>query len=578
MVVMCATVLFAAGAYAPMLGGVPRADAAITAWQKGANITPRSSSDYASESFKASLRNLRAAGATHVGLVAAYYQTSLTSSDIYRSGPDTPTDAALIEAIRYAHSIGLEVTVRVRAEAFTNEWRGYINPNDKAAWFQNYGNLLVRIAGIAEREGVENVSIGAEMVTLANRNTGQTDRWVALINRVRSVYNGNITYEANSSRSDPNDWVSNEKAYVGFWPSVDFISISAYFTIPGDAQGSVASFVSSWRSIDTTHLRPFYEQYRKPIVFSEVGYRSITDGNLSPFNSWRSGSYDGGMQARLYEALLTHWKDSSYMKGVYWWDWKSDPNAGGQGNTDYTPQRKPAEAVVRQFFPLIAGAATSTDPDPSPNPEPARASFAAALLAPSAFTAGQSAALRVSARSDVAVPGAIIDYEIYDTGGRKIFQRYFSGQNFTAGETKEYVLSWTPPANGTYILKMGAFTSTWGRLYTWQNAVATITVGTTGTPGVITVVSPSEGAAISGTQTFKARLGGYERSQYTMYWRVDNGQLNVMRNSADGLNKEAVVSVRNWTWRSSRQYTVTFVARNSSGATLGTQSVVIRVP
>lgn len=563
--------VFLVGAsFLPAVVPVREADAAVTGWHKGASVVARSSTDYASESFKASLRDLRATGATHVGLIATYYQTSITSSDIYRTGTGTPTDASLAEAIRYARSIGLQVTVKVHAEPLTHEWRGRINPNDKAAWFQTYGDLLVRIATLAQSNGAENFSIGTEMVTLTNRNNGQTDRWVALINRVRGVYSGNVTYEANSSYPYPDDWISNEKAYVGFWPSVDFISISAYFSLPGDSQNSVASFVSSWDQLNDTHLQPFYDQYRKPIIFSEVGYRSVNGANMKPYESWTDAPYNAEIQAHLYEALLSYWGTSSYMRGVYWWNWISYPDAGGTGNKDYTPQNKPAEEVMRQWFSTI-----SDNAPPPPPPEPQTASFSAALVQTGTLVAGQRATLNVSAQSDTAVPNAIIDYEIYDTQGRKVFQRYFSGQNFAAQETKQYSLDWTPASNGSYILKMGAFTSNWSRLYTWRNSVATLSVGSVATPGVITIVAPTNGATLSGTQTFKASLGGYARSQYVLYWQVDGGQLNTMRDSADLLNKEALVSVRNWNWRSSDEYTVTFVAKDLSGGTIGTASVRI---
>ncbi|OHA85381.1 MAG: hypothetical protein A2408_00610 [Candidatus Yonathbacteria bacterium RIFOXYC1_FULL_52_10] len=557
--------------FAPVIAPTPKADAAVTGWHKGASIVARSSTDYASESFKASLRDLKATGATHVGLVATYYQTSITSSDIYRTGTGTPTDASLAEAIRYARSIGLQVTVKVHAEPLTHDWRGRINPNDKAAWFQTYGDLLVRIATLAQTNGAENFSIGTEMVTLANKNNGQTDRWVALINRVRGVYSGNVTYEANSSYPDPNDWISNEKAYVGFWPSVDFISISAYFSLPGDSQNSVASFVSAWDQLNDTHLQPFYNQYNKPIIFSEVGYRSVNGANMKPYESWTDAPYNAELQARLYEALLSYWGTSSYMRGVYLWNWISYPDAGGTGNKDYTPQNKPAEEVMRQWFGTING-----ETPPPPPPEPQTATFSAALVAAGTLTAGQRATLGVSAQSDTAVSNAIIDYEIYDGQGRKVFQRYFSGQNFAAGETKQYSLDWTPASNGSYTLKMGAFASNWSRLYTWRNNVATLSVGPAATPGTITIVAPTNGATLSDTQTFKASLGGYTLPQYTMYWKVDGGTLNAMRDSADSLNKEALVSVRNWKWRSSGEYTVTFVAKDLSGVTLRTASVKIR--
>src|SRR5687768_7519552 len=74
------------------------AHAAVANWRKGASIVPKSTTDFGTDTFKQSLRNLRATGATHVALVVPYYQTNIHTTDI-SAGSNTPTDQSLISAI-----------------------------------------------------------------------------------------------------------------------------------------------------------------------------------------------------------------------------------------------------------------------------------------------------------------------------------------------------------------------------------------------------------------------------------------------------------------------------------------------
>jgi endoglucanase len=89
---------------------------------------------------------------------------------------------------------------------------------------------------------------------------------------------------------------------------------------------------------------------------------------------------------------------------------------------------------------------------------------------------------------------------------------------------------------------------------------------------------PTSGAHLSGSQPFKAIVQGLAIENYQMYWQVDGGSLNLMYNSyTDYPHKEASVDVTSWHWQTSGNYTVTFVAKNSSGATIAQQQVPIVV-
>jgi len=71
----------------------------------------------------------------------------------------------------------------------------------------------------------------------------------------------------------------------------------------------------------------------------------------------------------------------------------------------------------------------------------------------------------------------IVDVEVWSSGGQKVGQQFFSGQNLSPGQTASFSYSWTaPPAAGTYAVKIGVFGPNWSPLLFWANSAATISV------------------------------------------------------------------------------------------------------
>ncbi|MDX1933117.1 MAG: glycoside hydrolase family 44 protein [Capsulimonadales bacterium] len=71
--------------------------------------------------------------------------------------------------------------------------------------------------------------------------------------------------------------------------------------------------------------------------------------------------------------------------------------------------------------------------------------------------------------------GSIINMEIYDAAGAKVYQRYAAGQNLVANAVRSYKWDWTPTKAGTYTVKIGIFNSNWTQLYHWNNNAGTFT-------------------------------------------------------------------------------------------------------
>ncbi len=557
-----------------------QASAAISSWQKGFSIQQRSAQDFGSATFDQSVVNAKAAGANYISLIIPYYQSNAGSTDI-QGGWNTPSDASLIAAVKYIHSQGMQVMLKPHLDTYGGDWRANINPGDRDTWFKNYGAMLDHLADIGKQTGAEEMSVGSELISMSTytSNPDNTARWQALIAGVRSRYSGLLTYSANWGSGD----FADEKAHIGFWGSLDYIGISAYFDL--NTSGDVNSLKSAWDGYNMNEIKPLATKFGKRVLFTEIGYRSVTNAHTLPWNSSMGGGYDPTEQSNDYTALFDYWNGQPFMAGVQLWDWSSDPNAGGSGNIDYTVQNKPAQDVVKTWF----GANTNTNPGTAG----VNGTFSATGgAAPSKKIIHKPVTLQPSVSINGTASDALVDVEVYDSSNTQVFQKFFPGESFAQNETKNYSTVWTPSATGNYALTVGVFNQDWTKNYYWNSVLSMNVEDDTGSPGTTTnpvtgpvsntystnIWWPANNASVQGIQPFKANVDGLDVAQYKMYWQVDGDVLNEMQNSAaDYPHKEALVDVSGWNWKGNGPYTINFVSKDLSGNAISAKSTSISV-
>ncbi len=337
--------------------GIPVASAAVVDWQKGANINPAWSGDFGTESFRQSLDQLVGTHANAVSLIIPYYQSDVSSTDL-APGWNTPTDDSLIAGIEAAHSRGLAVMLNVHVETKDHGWRANIDPTNRDEWFANYGAVLRHYAFLGAQNQVEALCIGTEMIKLTSPeiNASNTQHWKDLITDLRNVFPGKLTYSANHGGLG----LIDEKKDIGFWSDLDMIGLSAYHPLSQSGTVTIDQMKQEWDAWNHSEVQPLGLQYGKPVIFTEVGYRSITGAHKDPSNWSLGGCYDGNEQLNDYEALLSYWNTQAGMQGMYLWDWKSRAMAGGPGDVAFTPQGKPAQQLLTQWY----GAGNTLSPLP----------------------------------------------------------------------------------------------------------------------------------------------------------------------------------------------------------------------
>lgn len=292
-------------------------------------------------SYRPLLDEIAATGADRVALVVAWYQQDAGASALGEHPRYSAPATAIARAIGEARAAGLGATlfpiVRLSAPRTDGEWRGTLQPRDRAAWWRSYGAHLVALARLAAREGASGLSIGSELSTL----DGDGDRaaWAALVAEVRRAFHGTLSYSANWDRYRE----------VAIYDLVDRVGICGYFALvpPGGATAE-DDLVRGWRD-RRVELARFARARRRPIVFTEVGYRSMRGAAAAPWDEAARRDVDLDEQRRCYAAFRRVWRTAppELLGGVYFWNWYG---WGGPTSRGYTPRGKPALDELRKFF------------------------------------------------------------------------------------------------------------------------------------------------------------------------------------------------------------------------------------
>jgi serralysin len=322
---------------------------AYPSWWNGAYADPASSQ---------SLGDMVQTQANAIELGGDYFVDTYRSNTIYADLVGTESLANLGAAIDQAHQRGLTVLVKPLVDSKDGTWRGAFQPSDPAAFFASYKTMIVAEAEVAQAHHAELFSVGCEMDQLAG--SADLAYWTDIIAAVRNVYSGKLTYAA--------EWP--DPAAVSFWSALDYAGVDNYVPLSHAADPSVDQLVAAWTQASsdpelqhyfgTKSPIQFFEDFAatvgKPLLFTELGYGSNTNAAADPADFWDPSSPDPALQAKLYQAFFEAWNSEkqSALKGVFLWDWNTfpdGPNAGDAGwATGYTPQGKPAETIITEWF------------------------------------------------------------------------------------------------------------------------------------------------------------------------------------------------------------------------------------
>ncbi len=314
----------------------------IPVFQKGLSYSAWSSDAFSTSESDESLRLLTETNTEWIAICLSWVQSNTTSHDI-RPHPDrTPTTDSVKHAITTAHSLGLKVMLKPMVDTLEEEktqgyptvWRGEIQPSDD--WFESYSNFINFFAEFAEQNSVELFCVGCEF----KATTGEKGQWENVISGVRERYSGPITYAA--------DWTNFQD--IEWWDSVDYVGIDAYFPLTlFNGNPTFTELKNAWTNY-ADEIEAWLLAVNKPVIFTEIGYRSGDGTSMAPSNYWTDMTVDLQEQNDCYEAAFQALWNRNWFYGFYWWTWIHDPTKGGINDSYHTPQNKPAQDVVTYWY------------------------------------------------------------------------------------------------------------------------------------------------------------------------------------------------------------------------------------
>ncbi len=311
----------------------PQKGVSYACWDPGLYSRPESAE---------SLERLASTRAEWIALIVTVYQDDPSSTAI-APNEHTPTDADLARAIRDAHALGLKVMLKPHVDLARDpgHWRGDIGTAfaDEAswtAWFDSYRAAVNHYADLAASSGAEQFCAGCELQGTSHREAD----WRRTVAAVRARFSGPVLYAANHD---------GEEFRLTWWNAVDAIGVDAYYPLARGNAPTVDELTKAWEPI-VARLEALSWRWSRPVVLTEIGYRSVDGACRQPWEWQTRGRVDTREQVDGYQAALSTFLGRPWFAGIYWWSWSPDPREGGPKDDGFTPRGKPAESVLRFWF------------------------------------------------------------------------------------------------------------------------------------------------------------------------------------------------------------------------------------
>jgi len=301
---------------------------------------------------KAMLPRLKELGFTHIALIQFGFQRTINLPEI-RMNPDadwySESDSGARDLAQIADSLGINVILKPHlwlggygASEQSRSEIGYLEEDEWQVWEADYTTFLMHYAYLAEEINAEILVIGTELARSVHE---RPQYWRGLIEDIRSVYQGKLTYAANW-------WEEYEQ--IEFWGMLDYIGVQAYFELSDEPNPTNRMLEQGWNPHKKV-LSALSTRLNRPILFTEIGYRNVADAAAKPWR-WPSRREIGqvtpndDLQVQLYTVFFNEIWNEPWFSGAILWKWHGDRERRQTASLGFTPQGKPAEEVIRQWF------------------------------------------------------------------------------------------------------------------------------------------------------------------------------------------------------------------------------------
>lgn len=306
-------------------------------FQKGVVYTSWMANELSSPASDITLANIKEMGYDTVAIMVPAYQEDLQSETIFTNDKpdgDTPTMEALKHSVEICHGLGFRVMIKPHVDPRTDEARISIIASEK--WFDSYEEFILKYARFAEETKAEIFSVGTELE--ATTFSAWAARWNQVIDKVRAVYKGILTYSAN--------WTEYKE--VPFWDNIDIVGIDAYFPLTNSDNPAYEELVAAWeeKAGEIENWLKEKELTDKGVIFSEIGYPSANGANRQPWSAI-SNVEDQEEQADCLNAVFEVMTKRPWFKGYYIWQYFPQERWSPLG---FTVKGKKAEDVIKKWL------------------------------------------------------------------------------------------------------------------------------------------------------------------------------------------------------------------------------------
>ncbi len=243
--------------------------------------------------------------------------------------------------VRMLQGNNIKIMVKPQIWVWRGEFTGDISMENESTWktFEaTYTDFILTYARLAQEVDAELYCIGTELEEFVKQRPGY---WNGLIAKVRKVYSGKLTYAAN--------W--DEYTRTPFWEQLDYIGVDAYFPLSDEKNPSQEQMKSGWQKWKMK-LAELSEEKNRSVIFTEFGYRSMDYTAKKPWLVDRN-QMDVNLQAQANATQVTFdefWNEDWFAGGFVWKWFIHHERSGGSGDNRFTPQNKPSEEVIREFY------------------------------------------------------------------------------------------------------------------------------------------------------------------------------------------------------------------------------------
>ena len=243
--------------------------------------------------------------------------------------------------IEHLHSNNIKVMIKPQIWIWRGEFTGHLKMETEENWKTleaSYESFILEYAKLAEDIRAEMFCIGTELNSFVSE---RPEFWNQLIKKIQDVYKGKLTYAEN--------WDTFAK--VPFWKELDFIGIDAYFPLSEERTPTKEALKIGWQP-HKDKIIDLHMAVDKPILFTEYGYRST---NFTAKEPWDSNHEIidvnlEGQTTALHVLYEEFWQEDWFAGGFIWKWFHAHDRVGGNEDSQFTPQNKPAEELIKEVY------------------------------------------------------------------------------------------------------------------------------------------------------------------------------------------------------------------------------------